>query len=200
MRRVPLTALAIVLCAACGDTRGGGSDGGLDAGAPAGDASPGPDAGPMAGADAGPLPGEDAGAPDPNELVWRIDGAEVARSTGAEAGADYLFLPHWGRNVQAYFTSPPAPGTYGCADMETSGVRVSLITMDNMWAGLEGVPARWKTLNIPNCAFGPDTYDVTLSLTETSGRYVGTVHIEVVGAGERAGETLTIDGTFDVAL
>jgi len=208
MRCLSMAMLALALCAACGDTRGAGADGGLDAGALGGaDAGPskGADAGPARGAappprtGAGPATGEDAGAPDPNELVWRLDGAEVARSSGAEAGSDYLFLPHWGRNVQAYFTSPPAPGTYRCADMGASGVRVSLITMDNSWAGLDDVPARWQTLNIPGCDFSPDTYTVTLTLTETAGRYRGTLHIEVAGAAERAGETLTLDGTFDVA-
>ena len=132
-------------------------------------------------------------------LIWRLDGAEVARSYGAEAGPDYLFLPHWGRNVQGYWTSTPAPGTYGCADMTPTGLRVGLLTVDNSWANLAGLPDRWKNLNITSCAFTPDTYTVTLTLDATSGRYTGTVHIEVIGAAERAGETLTVDGTFDIA-
>ncbi|MFW5920229.1 MAG: hypothetical protein ACOCUS_00210 [Polyangiales bacterium] len=211
MRLLWVIALA-GLCAACSDGRRVGSDAGDtgDGGAPAGDAAAGSDAG--GGRDAGTPPGSDggsgaedggsmgsdAGADDPNELVWRLDGEEVARSTGAEAAADYLFLPHYGRNVQAYWSSPPAPGVYTCAEMG-SGVRVGLLTMDNTWANLDDLPERWKTLNIPNCDYGPDSYTVTLDLATTADRYTGTLQIEVVGAEERAGEVLTVDGTFDIA-
>ncbi len=205
MRSVALL-LALVV-SGCGDPRpSGGGDAGPamdDGGAPTRDAGPGGlDA--MVGDDAGTAPVDagtatDAGADDPNVLIWRLDGVEVARSTGAEAGADYLFLPHWGRNVQAYWTSPPAPGTHGCADMTATGLRVGLLTVDNSWANLDALPERWKNLNITSCAFTPDTYTVTLTLDATSGRYRGTLHIEVVGAAERAGETLTVDGTFDIA-
>ncbi|MFH1437432.1 MAG: hypothetical protein ABIJ56_17130, partial [Pseudomonadota bacterium] len=59
-------------------------------------------------------------------LVWSLNGVEVARATGAEAGYStgddvYLFLPYWGRNVQAYFSSYSTlpTGTYSCTDYST---------------------------------------------------------------------------------
>ena len=206
--RLTLVLFAAFFCAGCSDTRDPGIDGGvLDAGGGSRDAALSSDAGDFfdaivpigPGLDAGGPP-LDAGAGDPNELVWRLDGTEVARSSGAEAASTYLFLPHWGRNVQAYWTSTPAPGVYECADMQPAGgdIRVGLITSDNMWANLGGVPERWKTLNITDCNYGPDTYRIRLELTNTSGRYTGNLHIEVIGAGPRAGEVLELDGVFDI--
>jgi hypothetical protein len=139
---------------------------------------------------------------DENQLAWVLDGVEIARASGAEADSTYLFLPYFGRNVQATWTSPPAPGTYDCADIIAGTMQIALITSDNGWANLDDLPAQWDNLNINTCnAAGtiPDTVEMTLTLTTTQGRYTGSYWAQIVGAGPRAGETLVLDGTFDVA-
>lgn len=139
---------------------------------------------------------------DPNELAWYLDGVEVARADGAEGDPTYLFLPHYGRNVQAYWPAA-RPGTYGCDEIIADpNLDLSLITSDNGWSNLENLPARWKTLVIADCNVSgtyPDTVDMALTLTRTQGRYTGTYWAQIIGAGERAGEVLDIEGTFDIA-
>jgi hypothetical protein len=147
---------------------------------------------------------EEPGTGDEALLVWYLNGAEVARAEGAEASTTYLFLPYWGRNVQVYFTGYEsiAPGTYGCNFM-TGPVNVSLITSDNSYSHLENLPDRWKSLNIAYCdAAGtyPDAIDMWIRLDEIGSRLRGAYGCTIAGGGERAGETLTIDGTFDVAV
>lgn len=139
---------------------------------------------------------------DENQLAWVLDGVEIARASGAEADSTYLFLPTFGRNVQATWASPPAPGTYDCTDIIAGTIQIALITTDNGWANVDDLPAQWGDLNINTCnAAGtiPDTVEMTLTLTTTQGRYVGSYWAEIVGAGPRAGETLVLEGTFDVA-
>jgi hypothetical protein len=136
-------------------------------------------------------------------LVWYLDGVETARSHGAEAGSTYLFLPYWGRNVQVYFTDNLTlpTGTYGCADFMSGPVSVSLITVDNTWAGLESLPERWKNLNIAYCnstGTYPDSVDMQVRFDETGPHLRGAYGCTITGAAERAGETLTIEGTFSI--
>jgi len=136
-------------------------------------------------------------------LVWYLDGVEVARSHGAEAGSTYLFLPTWGRNVQVYFPDSLSlgTGTYGCDDYMSGPVTVGLITVDNTWAGLENLPERWKNLNITYCnstGTYPDSVDMHVTFDETGPHLRGSYGAAVTGAGERAGETLTIEGTFSI--
>jgi len=136
-------------------------------------------------------------------LVWYLNGAEVARAHGAEAGSTYLFLPYWGRNVQVYFPDNLTleAGTYGCDDYMSGPVNVSLITVDNTWAGLENLPDRWKNLNIAYCnstGTYPDSVDMWVRFDETGPHLRGSYGCTVTGAAERAGETLTIEGTFSI--
>jgi len=141
-------------------------------------------------------------------LVWTLDGVEVARSFGAEVAGGtsaYLFLPYWGRNVQAILGDYGSlvPGIYDCDDYTTGPVNVSLITSDNSWAGLEDLPEEWKTLIIAYCdAAGtyPDAIDMWLRLDTVGARLVGQYQATIIGGGPRAGHTLVIDGTFDVAV
>jgi len=226
MRRsflVFLAALAVIFAAGCG---GGDSDGLPDDGFPEGidapdfsqtdgDAmpetapEPAPDLPPETPEeDLGPdvpadLPADEGGVDETGLLVWYLDGAEAARSHGAEASTTYLFLPTWGRNVQVYFpdslTLPT--GTYGCDDYMAGPVNATLTTTDNTWAGLENLPDRWKVLTIAYCdASGtyPDTVDMWVRFDETGAHLRGGFGCTIVGGGERTGETLTLEGTFDV--
>jgi hypothetical protein len=141
-------------------------------------------------------------------LVWILDGVEVARSFGAEVAGGtsaYIFLPYWGRNVQATLGDYGSlvPGIYYCDDYATGPVNVSLITSDNSWAGLEDLPEEWKTLIVTYCdAVGtsPDAIDMWLRLDAVGARLAGQYQATIVGAGPRAGHTLVIEGTFDVAV
>ena len=149
------------------------------------------------------VPPDEGVADEAGLLVWSLDGVEVARSHGAEAGSTYLFLPTWGRNVQVYFTDNLSleAGTYGCADYMSGPVNVSLITVDNTWAGLENLPERWKNLNIAYCnstGTSPDSVDMHVTFDETGSHLRGSYGCTVTGAAERAGETLTLEGTFSI--
>jgi predicted small lipoprotein YifL len=226
MRRALLVfhaALAVICAAGCG---GGGPDVSPDDGLPEGLDAPDlsqaegeelPDTAPEPAQDLLPEtpeedigqdlpvdpPADEGGVDETGLLVWYLDGAEVARSHGAEASATYLFLPTWGRNVQIYFPdSATLPtGTYGCDDYMAGPVNATLTTTDNTWAGLENLPDRWKTLTIAYCDTSgtyPDTVDMWVRFDETGSHLGGGFGCTIVGGGERAGETLTIEGTFNI--
>lgn len=209
-----VAAVTLVAIAGCGEDAGGDGDGGsshtttgsgstASGGGGQGGAVSGTGSGAMgAGGAAGGAGGGSGGEADA-VLIWTLNGSEVARAYDAEVSTDYLFLPYWGRNVQAYFTGYPSipTGTYGCGDFSSGPVNVSLITSDNSWSNLDNLPDRWKNLNIVYCDQAgtyPDSIDMWLRLDEVGARLRGVFQATIVGAAERQGETLVIDGVFDV--
>jgi hypothetical protein len=185
-----------------------GRDSGVDAA---------PDAGRDAHEDATDGGGEDTGrdaAPDAGEpdahMTWKLDGQVVYEATSYEAGhvsgGVYVYMPHWGRNVQIDITNASSTGTVdlACGD-DWGSANMGLTTSDNGHSGLDDVPSEWQQLllNEHHCDSGTTDGDQLtrwqLELSHvSSSRVAGSFAMTIVGAQERAGSTLTIEGQFDV--
>ena len=151
--------------------------------------------------------------PAPAVTVWTLNGEEVARQKTVEGqhqdAFDSVFvgLPHSGRNIQISVTdvSSTAPFSVTC-DNYAQYNAFSFITTDNSWSDLDNLPDRWKgpLFTGAQCTAGADQdrlaeWNMELT-TLTARRVVGTVEIEVEGAGPRLGETLRVTSTFGVDL
>lgn len=161
--------------------------------------------------DGGEDSGEDAGSTDAH-MTWRLDGDLVYEATSHEAGylagqnTVYVYMPHWGRNVQIDITgaSDATAVDLQCGD-DWGTANLSLTTSDNGHSRLDDVPTEWQglVLNEHHCQNAPSSGDqITrweLTLTHVGAdRVAGSFAMTIDGAQERAGSTLTIAGTFDV--
>lgn len=144
---------------------------------------------------------------DDGEMIWRLDGVEVAHTYGADAvhfpdsDSASLFLPAQGRHdLRVVFNAYSAflSGYYDCDDFISGIIHVTLSTLFR--PGFENLPLRWKDLIMTYCGMPGEVDDINMwiDFEEVGTHLQGDFHCTIIGAGIRMGETLTVDAEFDL--
>jgi hypothetical protein len=136
---------------------------------------------------------------DRGEVHWRLNGSEVASGQLENHTGTNMFFA--GSHVSAYVVTL-ATGTFACDVLPQSGTRFTMNTVESAGVNFSDLPARWRGLSFTECNayMIPDVTTTTLRVTRWDDRAVGTFDMTITGAGDRAGDTMVLSGSFDVRV